>query len=147
MKMITKMSRTKKQEKKGQFIEQQLDELKNEQLKSMEEVESVKDKFADKVEETIESNKEDVFNSDYFAEAFRKIDADRISTQIELNKIDEEIEAEEQAKQLEEENKRKVLIEQKIEQSQNKVNDDVIADTKKEEPAKMSFFDKLLKAL
>ena len=73
----------------------------------MEEVESVKDKFADKVEETIEPNKEDVFNSDYFAEAFRKIDADRISTQIELDKIDEEIEAEEQAKQLEEENKRK----------------------------------------
>ena len=141
------MSRIKKQEKKGQFIEQQLDELKNEQLKSMEEVESVKDKFADKVEETIEPNKEDVFNSDYFAEAFRKIDADRISTQIELDKIDEEIEAEEQAKQLEEENKRKALIEQKIEQSQNKVNDDVIADTKKEEPAKMSFFDKLLKAL
>lgn len=141
------MSRIKKQEKKGQFIEQQLDELKNEQLKSMEEVESVKDKFAEKVEETIESNKEDVFNSDYFTEAFRKIDADRISTQIELDKIDEEIEAEEQAKQLEEENKRKALIEQKLEQSQNKVNNDVIVDTKKEEPAKISFFDKLLKVL
>ena len=143
------MSRTKKQEKRGKFIEQQLDELKNEQLKSMEEVESVKDKFADKVEETIELNKEDVFNSDYFAEAFRKIDADRISTQIELDKIDEEIEAEEQAKQLEEENKRKVLIEQKIEQVQNnKLNDDVaVSETKKEEPAKISFFDKLLKVL
>ena len=142
------MSRTKKQEKKGQFIEQQLDELKNEQMKSMEEIEAVKDKFADNVEETIELNKEDVFNSDYFAEAFRKIDADRISTQIELDKIDEEIEAEEQAKQLEEENKRKVLIEQKIEQAQNKVNDDeAVTETKKEEPAKMSFFDKLLKAL
>lgn len=143
------MSRTKKQEKKGKFIEQQLDELKNEQLKSMEEVEAVKDKFADKVEETIELNKEDVFNSDYFAEAFRKIDADRISTQIELDKIDEEIEAEEQAKQLEEENKRKVLIEQKIEQVQNnKLNDDAaVSETKKEEPAKMSFFDKLLKVL
>lgn len=143
------MSKVKKQEKKGQFIEQQLDKLKDEQLKSMEVVETVKDNFAGNVQETIEANKGDVFNSDYFAEAFRKIDADRISTQIEMDKIDEEIEAEEQAKQLEEENKKKTLIEKKIEEAKKVVNkDDVVDDdTKKEESAKMSFFDKLLKVL
>jgi hypothetical protein len=143
------MSKVKKQEKKGQFIEQQLDKLKDEQLKSMEVVETVKDNFAGNVEETIEANKGDVFNSDYFAEAFRKIDADRISTQIEMDKIDEEIEAEEQAKQLEEENKKKALIEQKLEEAKNTVNkDDVVDDdAKKDESTKMSFFDKLLKVL
>ena len=112
------MSRIKKQTKNGQFIEQQLDELKNQQLKSIEIVETAKDAFADEVETTIESNKENVFNSDYFAEAFRKIDADRISTQIEFDKIDEEIEAEESAKQLGDENKKRTLIEDKMKQIQ-----------------------------
>ena len=147
--MTTTMSRTKKQAKKGAFIEQQLDELKNEQSKSMEVLETTKNKFADKIEETIEIAKNNSFNPDYFAEAFRKIDADRVSTQIELDKIDEEIKAEEQAKQLEKENKRKVLIEQKIEQKQNKKtnDDDIVAEEKKEKPIKTSFFDKLLRVL
>ena len=139
----------KKQEKKGKFIEQQLGELKNEQLKSMEEVETVKNKFADNVEKTINLDKENVFNSDYFAETFKKIDADRISTQIELNKIDKEIEAEEEIKELEEKNNKKALIESKIEQVKNNKteNDNEVIENTKREPTKMSFFDKLLKVL
>ena len=142
------MSRIKKQTKKGQFIEQQLDELKDQQLKSIEIVETAKDNFANEVETTIESNKENVFNSDYFAEAFRKIDADRISTQIEFDKIDEEIEAEELAKQFEDENKKKTLIEEKLKQIQNTTNNaDVVNVSEKKEQTKTSFFDKLLKVL
>ena len=95
-----------------------------------------------------ESNKENVFNSDYFDEAFRKIDADRISTQIEFDKIDEEIEAEESAKQLGDENKKRVLIEDKMKQIQNTTNnDDVVNVSEKKEQTKISFFDKLLKFL
>lgn len=142
------MSRIKKQTKNGQFIEQQLDELKNQQLKSIEIVETAKDAFADEVETTIESNKENVFNSDYFTEAFRKIDADRISTQIEFDKIDEEIEAEESAKQLGDESKKRALIEDKMKQIQNTTNnDDVVNVSEKKEQTKISFFDKLLKVL
>ena len=83
-------------------------------------------------------------NSDYFNEAFKKIDADRISTQLEMNKIDKEIELEEKKLEEDEELKRKEMLEKKM----NELKKPEVQVTEvKEEPKKISFFDKLLNAL
>ena len=147
---MNKMKQKVKKEKHGKFIEQQLDDLKQEQLAAVETIEQDKDKFANAVNETIELTKDTVFNSDYFDEAFRKIDADRISTQMDIKKIDEEIEKEEKKETEEAIRAKKEIITKKYnevasEQHQES-GDTEIVETKQEEK-KVSFFDKLLQIL
>lgn len=147
---MNKMKQKVKKEKHGKFIEQQLDDLKQEQLAAVETIEQDKDKFANAVNETIELTKDTVFNSDYFDEAFRKIDADRISTQMDIKKIDEEIEKEEKKETEEAIRAKKEIITKKYnevasEQHQES-SDTEIVETKQEEK-KVSFFDKLLQIL
>ena len=144
------MKQKDKKEKHGKFIEQQLDDLKQEQLAAVETIEQDKDKFANAVNETIELTKDTVFNSDYFDEAFRKIDADRISTQMDIKKIDEEIEKEEKKETEEAIRTKKEIITKKYnevatEQHQESGDTEVV-ETKQEEK-KVSFFDKLLQIL
>ena len=149
---MNKMKQKVKKEKHGKFIEQQLDDLKQEQLAAVETIEQDKDKFANAVNETIELTKDTVFNSDYFDEAFRKIDADRISTQMDIKKIDEEIEKEEKEKKETEEaiRAKKEIITKKYnevasEQHQESDNTEIVES--KQEEKKVSFFDKLLQIL
>ena len=147
---MNKMKQKVKKEKHGKFIEQQLDDLKQEQLAAVETIEQDKDKFANAVNETIELTKDTVFNSDYFDEAFRKIDADRISTQMDMKKIDEEIEKEEEKETEEAIRAKKEIITKKYnevvtEQHQESGNAEMV-ETKQEEK-KVSFFDKLLQIL
>ena len=147
---MNKMKQKVKKEKHGKFIEQQLDDLKQEQLAAVETIEQDKDKFANAVNETIELTKDTVFNSDYFDEVFRKIDADRISTQMDIKKIDEEIEKEEKKETEEAIRAKKEIITKKYnevasEQHQES-GDTEIVETKQEEK-KVSFFDKLLQIL
>ena len=147
---MNKMKQKVKKEKHGKFIEQQLDDLKQEQLAAVETIEQDKDKFANAVNETIELTKDTVFNSDYFDEVFRKIDADRISTQMDIKKIDDEIEKEEKKETEEAIRAKKEIITKKYnevasEQHQES-GDTEIVETKQEEK-KVSFFDKLLQIL
>lgn len=144
---MKKMKQKNKQEKHGKFIEQQLDELKQEQLASVAVVEEVKDKFANVVDKTIESSKDVVFNSDYFDEAFRKIDADRISSQMDIKKIDEEIEKEEKKETEESIKAKKEIILKKRNEMVNKQREDVRNTETNQKEKQMSFFDKLLQIL
>ena len=147
---MNKMKQKVKKEKHGKFIEQQLDDLKQEQLAAVETIEKDKDKFANAVNETIELTKDTVFNSDYFDEAFRKIDADRISTQMDIKKIDEEIEKEEKKETEEAIRAKKSIITKKynelVTEQHQESGDTEIVETKQEEK-KVSFFDKLLQIL
>ena len=147
---MNKMKQKVKKEKHGKFIEQQLDDLKQEQLAAVETIEQDKDKFANAVNETIELTKDTVFNSDYFDEAFRKIDADRISTQMDIKKIDEEIEKEEKKETEEAIRAKKEIITKKYNEAaaeqHQESGDTEIVETKQEEK-KVSFFDKLLQIL
>ena len=147
---MNKMKQKVKKEKHGKFIEQQLDDLKQEQLAAVETIEQDKDKFANAVNETIELTKDTVFNSDYFDEAFRKIDADRISTQMDIKKIDEEIEKEEKKETEEAIRAKKEIITKKYNEAASEQHqessDTEIVETKQEEK-KVSFFDKLLQIL
>ena len=147
---MNKMKQKVKKEKHGKFIEQQLDDLKQEQLAAVETIEQDKDKFANAVNETIELTKDTVFNSDYFDEAFRKIDADRISTQMDIKKIDEEIEKEEKKETEEAIRAKKSIITKKynelVTEQHQESGDTEIVETKQEEK-KVSFFDKLLQIL
>ena len=147
---MNKMKQKDKKEKHGKFIEQQLDDLKKEQLAAVETIEQDKDKFANTVNEAIELTKDTVFNSDYFDEAFRKIDADRISTQMDIKKIDEEIEKEEKKETEESIRAKKEIITKKYnevaaEQHQESGNTEIVET--KQEVKKVSFFDKLLQIL
>ena len=147
---MNKMKQKDKKEKHGKFIEQQLDDLKKEQFAAVETIEQDKDKFANTVNEAIELTKDTVFNSDYFDEAFRKIDADRISTQMDIKKIDEEIEKEEKKETEEAIRAKKEIITKKYNEVATKQHqesgDTEIVETKQEEK-KVSFFDKLLQIL
>jgi DNA repair ATPase RecN len=140
------MRKSKKDKKTDSFINQQLNNLKEEQEKSTQLIENNKQEFADGVSKNI--NNELNTSSDYFAEAFRKIDADRISTQLEMSKIDEEIELEEKKREENEQQQRKELLEKKMNELKKPDTEPEVQITEiKEEPKKISFFDKLLNAL
>ena len=137
-----KMRKSNKNKKTDSFINQQLTNLKEEQDQSTQLVEKNKQEFAGEVNKNL--NIDLSANSDYFNEAFKKIDADRISTQLEMNKIDKEIELEEKKLEEDEELKRKEMLEKKM----NELKKPEVQVTEvKEEPKKISFFDKLLNAL
>ena len=136
------MRKSNKNKKTDSFINQQLTNLKEEQDQSTQLVEKNKQEFAGEVNKKI--NIDLSANSDYFNEAFKKIDADRISTQLEMNKIDKEIELEEKKLEEGEELKRKEMLEKKM----NELKKPEVQVTEvKEETKKISFFDKLLNAL
>lgn len=131
------MRKNKKQTKSEKFIEKQIDDLNNSQVENKRILEEDKNSFAGKVETTIDMS-DSTFNSDYFADAFRRIDADRISTQLEFN---EEVDNPEEVKAVEDEKR----PQDNTDISNNKPQLEIVE--VKEDKKKVSFFDKLLKAL
>lgn len=128
--------KTKKNSKK--FIDEQLNEMLEEGKQLSKNVSESKESFASNIAGDVGIGDELLSNNDYFAEAFKKIDADRISEQLEMEEpVETETAQEETIATPDEPIENLEITEQRpVEKS-----------TVSEETKKISFFDRLLELL
>ena len=138
------MKRNKSENNKGSFIEQQISDLNKEIKNSQEKLVENAVNVANNIDNEMVSDLS--MNSNYFNEALKKIDADRIALQMKLTKMNSESEMDEDAigGDVEDINDKNTLNSNEVE---NRDNVNVDDDVKEGNEKKLSFLDKLLQII
>ena len=119
------------------FIEEQLEKIKKEELERVAEVQVENTSFASKIVNDADFDTEVTENINYFEDAFKKIDEDRLNFEKSGGKEEEEIE-----EKSEKEQSSDMSNVGQVEVTEEPVEKETVVETKK-----ISFFDRLLQLI